>query len=1134
MSGYSTPLASSLIKKGKKAKPDKSVGEFTGNLFEGIRDALVGVVTSPYYIGRAAYHDVGLGDAKDGSELYAMGSGIVKSMADYYKPLTKGQFSKFGQNVYDNPFQLGLDAATLFTGGGAAAGKIGLKAAESGSKLGAKVAGVERVPYSSLSGERLLRATRPDAQGFSYAPKMRDLITSTGELAYQIPLKRNLVTRGRQQLKEAAFEKYGGSNSPLGRLTNSRMHPDRRGPRMAKKERERIARRERINQLADAKRAAKSLTPEEYAASSRRVLGFRKPHYIEAHIVQRAGLLEELMSDPDAKGNARLISYLKKDLEELSDPNVRRLMEEPSDRMLEVEPLVHDVSDATQVARAARGAEADLDKILTAQSRAAQPLLIAFGAKYSPIHPTERVPTKHAQRADKELVKTAGKRIDKSERELLRLQKQLERTSEKGLERAELMEIQAIRLRSVMSPQEKRQLDMVAKEAATGPGRIGKAADYRERTATQFQQKREREAARLEKKAAQIRANVAAQTDRIIAMQEKAAQKIDTPTRREEKLAERANATKEVKAPDLYGGALPDDISPDERFAVMSMSQARKAKASNKGRTSTSGKRVTGEDLHSTGYAFQHALVKPDLMRIIDSAEGELKHVSAVENLHYIASVAAKVDPTDERQAALVQSGDLVPVLANSDLARQIGEITEFASKIPDPDPATLALLKKWSQDIDGGGLVVPKVMLDELKSQVREASVLRRWLLDMPVQLWRDFTLALKGSYYTNNFLGNMVLGIVAYGPYEYGKSLYRAGSKRSKVGKQIREAAPDQARGQSSILHDTPDIEFFGGRANPANLVHAFGTKLADKLSHVTEENFRAAAIDVELRHAAKTVARNEGITKAEAFNKLLNDETVVDALIQKAAGNMLDYERMTPFEKNVMRTWFPFWSFTRSIVGRSLELTLDTPWKVEVMSMLSQIALAENEEGMFKGLGENLPPYLQGLAAIGDTKGGKTPVISTYAANPFSAAADTGMMAASLITGNKPGEQEISPLAAANPYIKSAIEAATKRDLFFDKQLQGSRGEVYASQLAKSFPQYGFYDRARYPSQSPYVERTVAQAGAQYMGVPVGTFNLANARRNAALAAKYDALDRASLMRQEARRKSRDRGALLGLAS
>jgi hypothetical protein len=244
------------------------------------------------------------------------------------------------------------------------------------------------------------------------------------------------------------------------------------------------------------------------------------------------------------------------------------------------------------------------------------------------------------------------------------------------------------------------------------------------------------------------------------------------------------------------------------------------------------------------------------------------------------------------------------------------------------------------------------------------------------------------------------------------------------------------------------------------------------------------------------------------------------------------MLDYTKLTPFEKNYLRTAYPFWNFMRSIAGRTIRLTLDEPWKVEVMQALSHTALAENEQGMFQGI-EDLPQYLVGLAQTGETKQGKTPVVSSYGANPFSSPADMAHQLTAMVSGEAAGETA-SPFAQMNPYIKSAVEALTMQDQFFGAPLHGSRAEVYGQQLAKNFPQFAAYDKARYPNQNSIVKRTPAQVLAQYMGIPVGTFDRGAFARQQAIGAWVKQNEARSQRKREAKRSNADRGVLLGVGS
>jgi hypothetical protein len=975
VAGSYTPGSLAAGKKGKKKKAKKTFGGFAGNWLDDVSDALVGVVTAPYYIARAGYHDLGYGDAQKGSELGAMGKGIWVGMRDYYKPLVKGDFSKFASNVYDHPFQLALDAATIATLGGAGIGKAGQAAAKasqvgSGSaKLGEKLAGLSRIDgaqYANLG--KLQQAEALKGMGGTYlVPRQRAIVNSLGKVTAEVPVVRNPVVRGRKAVTSKILDK-AGDKIPL---TNGYFSPDRRGPRMAQAQLDRLERRNSERQVAAAAKALRALPKAAQVALYYRIPGFNTmDRYSELVASRRLDL--EAKQNPVTKAGlksagARERLALEQDIRRLEDPEISRQILTPDEKTLAVERMLLDVEDVLQQHRARREAPGDR------RGRAEQPL-----------------------------------------REI-------------GIE----------------------------PEAG-------------------------------------------------------------------------------------------------ERLGIISYAEKRVPKSVKKGaskRSMQAGKRV--EDLASTGYAFRNALYKPDPGRILQSYVAELRHDRIGNNVAYAVSIsdsyadALKADP--ESVARALKDGTLVRFTTEQGTIKKLDEIAEFVGREFEPiakaagntEPELMVkLINEWVDTVKtsgSDGWVMPKQSWDELSAQVASAEGLMRKLLKTPTRLWRDLTLSLKGSFYVNNFLGNLLLGIVSYGAFSYTKELLKSGSKHSALGKKVDEAAPDNLRGQARVLAELSeqDMPHGGSKWNPLTAISVLGDKVANVGALFTEDNFRRAGLALEVRRAAKGLQdKRPGMQLADAMDEILNDADSVDTLFERVAGNMLDYTKLTPFEKNYLRTAYPFWSFMRSIAGRTIRLTLDEPWKIQVMRMFSEATLSENEDGMFRGI-EDLPQYLVGLAQTGETKSGKTPVVSSYGANPFSSPADMAHQLTAMVSGEAAAETA-SPIAQMNPFVKSAVEALTGQDQFFGAPLQGSRAEIYATQVAKQFPQWAAYQKARYPNQNSVVKRTPAQVALQYMGVPVGTFDRGAYARQQAISNYYDNMERKSLLKRDAKRERSDRGVLLGLGA
>jgi hypothetical protein len=977
-------------KKGKSKKKDNSIGGFLANLAGGTGDLLVGVASSPLYIGKAGYSDAK--DAVDGggfsSDLAVMGREAWKATKKMHGPLFRGDFRQYGQNIYDNPAQFLLDAATIVTLGGAGAGAVGAKAAataSAGSKtalLGERVAGLQRVPKGSVTQAARTKAIVA-ADGSLLIPKT-NVITSavTGKALYDTGknLPRNPVVRYRKGKTEDLLRHAPARSVVDPSNTNkalSYFNPEERAARLFKADKERMTRRAAMKQTKDIMIGLGALPDHEKIALSYRHVGFRSPETYQALVNAKDELLASHQSRLDAgdfdKYEAvklkRNIASLTDELKELKRTDVADAISGTniSDSALAVQEKLLDLSDVNQLLRTGRGKG------------------------------------------------TADSSVNRS--------------------------------------------------------RIPLEA---------------------------------------------------------------------VKASHL----IPDD----ERLGTMSYSEPRLP-----GARKSKGRSVKGrpefdfdKEMDIDAPAFMNGLYRRDPVKVVEQYAQEMNGVRSMQDFNYMLQVAEQFDAETHGKQIGRGYEIITPDGTNAQIAKDINEISAFyqdrivpiAKKTGDENALQLSkLIEDWAEAVNsGGGVVVPSAVVRQLRGEAARQKGMVRRALEKPTKVWRDMTLSLKGSFYTNNALGNLMMGVVGYGP-QYLKEILFGGHtiRRSAVSRKLDDALPDLSHeGGLQVLRDLGESEasWRGGMSNPLNWVHVLGDKFAGVGVKFTEENFRRAGLKIEIMQDAKRLGKVDGLKKADALDKLLNDTAYVDKLQQSVAGKMLDYSKLTPFERDVLRTAMPFWNFTRSIAGRTIQLTLDEPWKIQVMSEMSKLSARENQKELFKGIEGGVPPYLKGLVQTGKVnKDGTIPVASLFAANPFSAAGDLANQAASIASGET-NQVTQSPLSSFNPFLKSGIEAVTGRDLFFDAPLSGSKADIYFSQLAKQFPQYGFYDKARHPSQNSVIQRNGRQILGQYMGLSTGTYDPAMMQRQLAINAYYDNLREQQAAKRAAKRKAQDRGPAFGL--
>lgn len=1039
-----SPVASTSSAK----KSGDSITGFLGNLASSTGQGLLGIGEGlGYYLPKAVY-DAATGNA---APIEAMGSGIADQYKQFYSPLVEGNFGKFAQNVYDNPFQPVMDVASLVTGGAGLAGKgaelaaMGGEAGSAAADVGARVAGLTRIPAADIASSPAIAAAKDlgivpklARNGDALIPKLRSVVDPhTGVSLHDIPkgVARNPVIRGRQALMEATYAKISPDNPILGRMS-----PTERGPRLETAMRNRRAAIAHLPAIRAVQVADKALTPDErLAVGARTGIGVKDAASVKTWRTMVQSKVDAINAARDsdggiAKGSAKELANQTVKLKEIDAASP--LIAHPTPAMLDAEGAIYKLHDSVQEARASNTAAVPFDPLhdqMTIDSSAAQPLRIIHGAKPSLLHPTEVEPTAAAVRAQRDL------------------------------------------------------------EAVTD--------------------------------------NVARK---------------NIPAKHIRELTEAAKETQPVAKPGLYGGELTE-IPEGTKLAKYSFSTNRSLNSDVRGASAAMARKADNDKL-STGHAFASGDYEfPTPAGFVKQAVGEYMRAGSDQTMQAALKSGIQFDPLNPDHDALVHGpkARYKVVTKDSPLRQKLGQLSNFIHSKLLPiaeehhDEATVQMadtLAQWEAEIAGHGVMLPKSVLPEFQRQVSDSASLLYKALRRPTQVWKSLTLGLKGSFYANTFFGHLLLGMVGYGP-QFVKEAFASGSTRFGAGKQLEDAAPglmaygDPLRSEAHMAQDVNEGIVPKILNAPERALNAVGGKAAETGSKFTTMNFRRAATVIELKRAAKLLAKFDGSTPAEALTKLMHDPVGLDTAREAMARKMLDYSKLTPFERNQVRAFVPFWNYTRAIVSRTGSLALDEPVKLNALSQLSNYSLKKSDGSIFGGLPlSEVPEYDLGLMPTGATKNGKTPELSTYGFNLFSTPADL----VSQLGGSAAGQAgDSNPLAQVNPFIGAALDAATGKDMFTGEPVQGSAAQVFEKELLNSVPQYQWYDAATHPNPDSLIQRTPDQKLAQYFGAPVGTFSVPNLEQQNAINAYYAAAQNKTWAKAAAKRMKDYIGASAGIA-
>lgn len=407
-----------------------------------------------------------------------------------------------------------------------------------------------------------------------------------------------------------------------------------------------------------------------------------------------------------------------------------------------------------------------------------------------------------------------------------------------------------------------------------------------------------------------------------------------------------------------------------------------------------------------------------------------------------------------------VRQGDLLQKYLP--LARQ------YAAKHPNIDIAShadLLMRREWSTydpskifpmgkpkvatGFQGDEILIPKVVANVMESYYKDSPGLVTKLTNPIMKVFRTSVLPLSPRFHLNTFLGGAIITMAETDPLTIWKF-----AKQALDWNRNPELVPEELRpvlGNAKIYQQ--DLLRMGAGAKAFDLSgwaqHVPGaTQLGNAFTGVVRKAFDFHQFMDDMY---RTMGYLYGYDKA--LNQGLSREASIEAGMNIARRVMPDWAAITPIERNVMRSVFPFYGFMSHIMRFALGYPTDHPWRTSIMSNFANAELHDMGEATprhFLGL-LKLPEFLGG----GTDSQGRTKYINAQSFNPFRSATDIFTMAGFL--------------SQANPLIKVALQQVgfdprtSEADLNPDVQYDQETGKLtlkstnpLANLLAATLPQ------------------------------------------------------------------------------
>jgi hypothetical protein len=296
------------------------------------------------------------------------------------------------------------------------------------------------------------------------------------------------------------------------------------------------------------------------------------------------------------------------------------------------------------------------------------------------------------------------------------------------------------------------------------------------------------------------------------------------------------------------------------------------------------------------------------------------------------------------------------------------------------------------------------------------------------------------------------------------------------------------------------------------------------------LTDDIPRRAAFMGAVRPLLNDVMKaHPGISTEDALGIVLKNDRHTAMLIDRTAGDLIDFSKMNGVEREVLRRALPFYSWMKGMTLRAGRLVRDDPFKANV----SYQAGKQYYNAADERLGGRVPENLKGSIVIGHNPDGSPKILPMNAMNIFQTPADViGMVKSPTEKGGfKFGGT--NPLSSINPVFKAPIETIFGRDLFMGGPIYsdpnaglggilngGAADNPYtpnvdesraawkgiAGRYLSSLGPMALYQRYNRASDAPnstqgdnrLLSRTPSQSLYAYLGNPSATLNLEKAQQ------------------------------------
>lgn len=386
-----------------------------------------------------------------------------------------------------------------------------------------------------------------------------------------------------------------------------------------------------------------------------------------------------------------------------------------------------------------------------------------------------------------------------------------------------------------------------------------------------------------------------------------------------------------------------------------------------------------------------------------------------------------------------------------------------------DPEAYGYNWSSKRLTQIKEDGLMIPKYMADNFERAYSPKNLTLTAAFDPVMKVFRTSVLALSPRWHVGNIVSGAILSTAEAGPLQWKHAsnawqMARDATNMTPEGAFAVDAAslyrnaPDDLR-HSFAAHKSvfDDLDIAKARKLGTTFLEAMDDRWSKGAVSALESNAVQRSKGFVSRVAEMSYAFNQKVDmfyrsmaylrgEEKALRRGMTREAAEAAGLEMSRNVLQDWAAMTPIERSIFRSVFPFYSYISFIMRYALRYPIDHPVRASIMNSIANAELDDMQAG--------LPPRFLGTIFFGGADSrGRTNAFEPGGLNPFK---DVGsyLTVAGFLSAMNPAfdtilQQAGVKMGKADPFPELRYNAQTG-------QLEAVKPNIVSSFIKNTIPQ------------------------------------------------------------------------------